>query len=80
VVEVASKSQFRPKMRGHIKRYLTAGSRLGWLIWPKRREVEVWRPGDEDDPTAIKGSGDTLEGYDAIPGFTMTVAEVFARV
>jgi Uma2 family endonuclease len=80
VVEIASKSQFRPKMRGPIKRYLSAGSRLGWLIWPKRREVEVWRPGDEDHPTAIKGIGDTLEGYDAIPGFTMTVAEVFTRV
>ncbi len=79
VVEVASKSQFRPKMRGHMRRYLAAGSQLGWLIWPKRREVEVWRPGDQDEPTTIKHIGDTLDGDTAIPGFSMTVAEVFAR-
>ncbi|SRR5579883_343583 len=79
VVEVASKSQFRPKMRTHIKRYLAAGSRLAWLVWPKRQEVEVWRPGDQDEPTLITRLGDTLEGYDVIPGFTMTVAEVFAE-
>jgi len=79
VVEVASKSQFRPKMRGHVKRYLAAGSRLCWLVWPKRQEVEVWRPGDQDQPTAIKRLGDTLEGYDGVSGFSMTVAEVFAK-
>ncbi len=79
IVEIGSKSQFRPKMRAHMKRYLNAGSRLGWLIWPKRREVEVWRPGDEDTPTTIAHLGDTLEGYDAVPGFTMSVAGVFAR-
>jgi Uma2 family endonuclease len=79
VVEIASKSQFRPKMRTHIKRYLAAGSRLAWLVWPKRQEVEVWRPGDQDEPTLITRLGDTLEGYDAVPGFTMTVAEVFAE-
>lgn len=80
VVEISSKSQFRPKMRAHIKRYLRAGSRLGWIVWPKRREVEVWRPGDQDEPGVILRLGDTLEGYDAIPGFSMTVAQVFARV
>ncbi|HEY7127402.1 MAG TPA: Uma2 family endonuclease [Ktedonobacterales bacterium] len=79
VVEIASKSQFRPKMRQHVRRYLAAGSRLCWLVWPKRREVEVWRPGDTEQPTAIKRVGDTLEGYSAVPGWTMTVAEVFAR-
>jgi Uma2 family endonuclease len=80
VVEIASKSQFRPKMRAHMKRYLRAGSRLGWLVWPKRREVEVWRPGDKDEPGKILHLGDTLEGYEAVPGFAMTVAEVFAQV
>jgi Uma2 family endonuclease len=45
MVEIASKSQYRPKMRRHVRRYLAAGSRLCWLVWPKRREVEVWRPG-----------------------------------
>jgi Uma2 family endonuclease len=79
MVEVASKSQFRPKMRGHVRRYLTAGSRLCWLVWPKRREVEVWRPGDTEQPSIIGRMGDTLEGYNAVPGWTMTVADVFAR-
>jgi Uma2 family endonuclease len=74
---VASKSQFRHKMRGHIRRYLKAGSRLCWLVWPKRREVEVWRPGDTETPSAILHIGDTLEGYDVLPGFQMTVAAVF---
>lgn len=79
VVEIASKSQFRPGMRRHIQRYLAAGSRLCWLVWPNRQEVEVWRPGNQQEPSAIKRVGDTLEGYEAIPGFTMSVADVFAR-
>ena len=79
-MEIPSKSQFRPKTRSHIKRYLSAGSCLGWIVWPKSREVEVWRPGDQDEPGIIMRLGDTLDGYEAVPGFTMTVAEVFARV
>ncbi len=79
VVEIASKSQFRPGMRRHIRRYLAAGSRLCWLVWPNRGEVEVWRPGDQQEPSAIKRAGDTLEGYEVLPGFTMSVADVFAR-
>ena len=68
VVEIASKSQFRPGMRRHIQRYLAAGSRLCWLVWPNRQE-----------PSDIKRVGSTLEGFEAIPGFTMSVADVFAR-
>ena len=76
VVEIASKSQFRPGMQ----RSLAAGSLLAWLVWPKGREVEVWQPGDQEEPSAIQRVGDTLDGDAALPGFHLTVAEVFARV
>jgi Uma2 family endonuclease len=79
VVEIASKSQFRPGMRRHIQRYLAAGSGCCWLVWPNRQEVEVWRPENQQEPTTIKRVGEMLEGYEAVPGFTMSVADVFAR-
>jgi Uma2 family endonuclease len=45
VAEVASPNQYRPELAAKARRYLDAGVRLVWVIWPARREVDVWRAG-----------------------------------
>jgi len=46
-----------------------------WVIWPRYRRVDVWRPGDET-PTQF-GAGDTLDGQDVVPGFIYPVVRLF---
>jgi len=75
-VEVASPKQYRPGMKAKAARYLAGETALIWVVWPKRRQVDVWRPGAVE-PTTI-GSGDMLDGEDVVPGFTYRVADLFA--
>lgn len=82
VAEVASPSQFRPEMRDKSERYIQAGVRLVWVVWPKRQQVDVWRPdtaGVARIVTTLKASaGDALDELDVLPGFTHPLAGLFA--
>jgi Uma2 family endonuclease len=75
-VEVASPIQSRPAMARKAQRYLNAGTRLVWVVWPKRKQVDVWRPGDIK-PSATLSVGDVLDGLDVLPGFTYPVERLF---
>ena len=75
-VEVASPNQYRPAMARKAQRYLNAGTRLVWVVWPKRKEVDVWRPGDSK-PSATLSVGDVLDGLDILPGFTYPLERLF---
>src|SRR5579872_255762 len=63
VAEVVSPSQYRPEMAAKAKRYLEAGVRLVWIIWPKYQQVDVWQSGAEE-PVATLKLGDALDGLD----------------
>lgn len=75
-VEVASPKQYRPGMKAKAERYLAGGTRLVWVVWPKRRHVDVWRP-DDVKPTVLDVD-DVLDGENVVPGFTYPVARLFA--
>lgn len=77
VVEVASPTQYRPEMASKSRRYLGAGSRLIWVVWPKYQQVDVWRP-DADEPVQTLTITDSLDGLDVLPGFTYPLARLFA--
>lgn len=76
-VEVASPSQWQPEMAAKVARYLAAGVRLVWVIWPRWEQVDTWRPGDLA-PSATLIVGDTLDGEAVLPGFSYPVARLFA--
>jgi Uma2 family endonuclease len=76
-VEVASPSQYRPEMTEKVLQYLAAGTRLVWLVWPRYRQVDVWRSGDTK-PSATLQSGEILDGEDVVPGFSYPVAKLFS--
>ena len=74
-VEVVSENQYAPGMAAKIQLYLTFGTRLVWVIWPRYERVDVWRPGDTLPET--RGVEDVLDGEKVVPGFTYQIARLF---
>ena len=75
-IEIASPDQHRPEMAAKARHYLAAGVRAVWIIWPGRREVDVWRSGSAEPIATLKAT-DQLAEPDILPGFTIQVAELF---
>jgi Uma2 family endonuclease len=73
-VEVQSPNDSPRTMRDKAAYYLANGARLVWLVYPKKRMVEVLYPNGEFD---IFSEGETLSGGEVVPGFTMAVQDVF---
>jgi Uma2 family endonuclease len=72
-VEVLSPSDEPDNTRIKIINYLAADT-VVWVIDPDQKQVEVYMPGP-----AVKrlGMDDTLDGGDALPGFTLAVKAIF---
>ncbi len=77
-VEVTSPSQDADDMAAKARTYLDGGTRLVWVVWPDRRQVDVWHGGRSVGPVAVLTVDDTLDGEDVVPGFAHPVAAVFA--
>lgn len=80
-VEVVSPSNTQDILRKKIKGYLESATRRVWLVYPEDREIQVyWQ--QEDGITAYRtlGVGDALSGEDVIPGFTVSVADIFPNI
>lgn len=75
-VEVVSPSNTRAEIREKVLEYLSAGTRLVWVVEPRTRSVTVYR--SRTDVRVLKDP-DTLSGLDVLPGFTLAVAELFAQ-
>jgi Uma2 family endonuclease len=75
VVEVLSPDDRTSEVAEKAARWLRAGARLVWIVDPDRRSVTVKRPGAAD---AIVHEGDTILGFDVVPGFACDVARFFA--
>ena len=73
-VEIASPGDSRRRMAEKAQRYLNRGVRLVWVVWPRRREVEVWASGGVAPRTL--SAADNLDGGTVVPGFTIPVARV----
>jgi len=76
-VEVASPSQDADDMAEKAMRYLQGGTRLVWVLWPARKQIDVWRSGG-GAPAITLDSTDSLDGEDLIPGFSFPVSAIFA--
>ena len=59
VAELRSPTDRRRDLRAKMREYRACGARLGWLIDPTRRVVEVYRPGADrvtlTDPATLPG-------------------------
>ena len=74
VVELCSQSDSRAETRAKMAEYIEQGVRLGWLIDPKSKLVEIYRPGRAAE---ILSNPKSLSGEDVLPGFHFDLAEIF---
>ncbi len=66
VVELMSPSDDKIDLQEKMKEYINQGARLGWLIDPESRTVELYRP---DRAVEVLQNPESLSGEDVLPGF-----------
>ncbi len=76
-VEVVSPDQNMAQFLSKIQFYLLHGVRTVWIFDPATSLVTVQKPAED---AVILGAGETLDGGDVLPGFSVTVDEIFAQM
>jgi len=75
VVELRSQSDMLKPLQAKMREYLKNGARLGWLLDPQNRAVQIYRAGQNvetlDNPA-------TLSGEDVLPGFILELKRVWS--
>ena len=79
VIELVSPSDIKNQryedLQAKMQEYLDNGVKLGWLIEPSAKTVEIYRSGQ---PVEILNNPQTLSGENILPGFTLDLTEIFA--
>ncbi|MEB3270679.1 MAG: Uma2 family endonuclease [Synechococcus sp.] len=91
VVELASPSDEGPRgisaLRRKMGHYIAGGARIGWLISPEQRSVEIWRGCGVPAPASAVNAAmeserleepSALEGGDDFPELRLELAEIWA--
>jgi Uma2 family endonuclease len=76
-VEVVSPDQSPKAIAAKVRRYLRAGTRLVWVVWPQSEHIDVWHADVLTGPVRALTMNDSLDGEDVVPGFSFPVAELF---
>ena len=74
VLELASETDDLEVLRVKMKEYIENGCHLGWLISPKARQVEIYRP---NQPVEVLQSPTHLSGELVLPGFILDLNTIF---
>jgi Uma2 family endonuclease len=74
-VEIVSESERPRQVQTKVARYLDAGARLVWCVYPDQQQVVVY---SDEEPPQILGVDDQLDGRDVLPGFSLPLSELFA--
>ena len=74
VIELLSPSDSLKKTQEKMQEYMENGCRLGWLINRKKREVEIYRPGQDVE---VLQSPLTLSGENVLPGFVLNLQKIW---
>ena len=73
VVEVLSPDDRPGKVLAKVRDWLSAGTRLVWVVDPERRVARVYRRDGSETLVAVDG---VLDGEDGLPGFSCPLASV----
>lgn len=74
-VEVVSPDDTAAEIEGKVQDYLAAGTRMVLVVHPRTRTVTAYRP---DGSARVLRAGETIDGEDVVPGFSLPVRELFA--
>lgn len=74
VVELHSSSDYMPNLCDKMQEYIDNGARLGWLIDPETRTVEIYEPGEEVETLY---NPERVAGDPVLPGFLLNMKRVW---
>ncbi len=60
---------------GFITIYIDNGVKLGWLIEPKTKTVEIYRQGKLAE---VFNNPKSISGEDILPGFVLDLSDIFS--
>jgi Uma2 family endonuclease len=72
-IELLSPSDELRTTQAKMQEYLANGLRLGWLINPDSKQVEIYRPGQ---PVEILQNPASLSGENVLPGFVLNLSGI----
>lgn len=70
VIELRCASDLLPPLQAKMTEYLNSGLKLGWLINPQDKTVEIYRPQQSVRRLSLPTS---LSGKDVLPGFKLLI-------
>ena len=73
-IEVNSPSNTADDVLGKVREYFQAGVLRVWVVYPSVRQVHIF---ESVTKVEILEVGDDLDGGDLLPGFRLSVAELF---
>ncbi|MDY6783327.1 MAG: Uma2 family endonuclease [Cyanobacteriota bacterium] len=74
VIELRSASDTLKTLQAKMQEYLENGAKLGWLIDPKNRRVEIYRQGQDVE---VLDNPKTLSGENVLPGFVLNLEGIW---
>ena len=74
-VEVTSPGDTRPEVTEKVTAWLSAGTRVVWVVDPGHGTVTIHEPGA---PTRLLSTTDVLDGAPLLPGFRLPIADIFS--
>lgn len=72
-VEVKSPDDSNNELRAKAIYYLKSGSEMVWLVFPTKQKIEVYT----EEMVITLGIDDVLDGGEVLPGFSLSVSELF---
>jgi Uma2 family endonuclease len=74
-IEIKSPTNSYQQQRDKAAYYIANGSKRVWLVFAERRQVEVYRPGED---VIVLTDKDILDGGAVLPGFALAVKTIFS--
>ena len=74
VIELRSPSDDLKALQQKMQEYVNNGTRLGWLINPQARQVEIYRQGHAKE---ILTNPNNLSGEDVLPDFILNLESIW---
>lgn len=75
-IEIKSPTDSLKKVRNKARYYLANGSKLVWVVLPDQRVIEVYTSVDE----FVLSEDETLTGGEVLPGFAVSVRDLFRNI
>jgi Uma2 family endonuclease len=75
IAEIISPNDLAESLQRKVREYRDAGVELIWVIFPESRSALVSRRGH---PVRELSENDSLDGEDVLPGFSLSLAALFA--